>query len=161
MDKNIKDYVIGLLENYADRERKIAVLHFELDHAAQASKNEMLETMALGHGDRSGRMDGRISDKTLYIALNYQNRVDKLNADTKEEIVIELVKLEDEQKRLNYYMSLLEERQAETLRLSYIKKLPQEKAAEALGLSVRTVQTLKAKALSDLVEMYQFVSNLR
>lgn len=160
MDKNIKDYVIGLLENYADHKRKIAVLHFELDHAAQASKDEMLETMALGHGDGSGRMDGRISDKTLYIALNYQNRVEKLNADTKEEIVIELVKLEDEQNRLDYYMSLLEERQAETLRLSYIKKLPQEKVAKTLGLSVRTVQTLKAKALSDLVEMYQFVSNL-
>lgn len=160
MDINTKDYVIGLLESYTDRKRKIAVLHFELDHAAQTSKNEMLETMALGHGDGSGRMDDRISDKTLYIALNYQNRVDKLNADTKEEIVIELVKLEDEQNRLDYYMSLLEERQAETLRLSYIKKLPQEKVAETLGLSVRTVQTLKAKALSDLVEMYQFVSNL-
>ena len=160
MDNDMRAYVVNLLETYQERERKIAVLHFELDHAAQASKNEMLETMALGHGDGSGRMDGRISDKTLYIALNYQNRIDKLNADTKEEIVIELVKLEDKQKRLSYYMSLLEERQAETLRLSYIKKLPQEKVAEALELSVRTVQTLKAKALSDLVEMYQFVSNL-
>ena len=95
MDINTKDYVIGLLESYTDRKRKIAVLHFELDHAAQTSKNEMLETMALGHGDGSGRMDDRISDKTLYIALNYQNRVDKLNADTKEEIVKEALECSD------------------------------------------------------------------
>jgi len=95
MDINTKDYVIGLLESYTDRKRKIAVLHFELDHAAQTSKNEMLETMALGHGDGSGRMDDRISDKTLYIALNYKNRVDKLNADTKEEIVKEALECSD------------------------------------------------------------------
>ena len=121
MDKNIKDYVIGLLENYADHKRKIAVLHFELDHAAQASKDEMLETMALGHGDGSGRMDGRISDKTLYIALNYQSKADKLNADIKEEIVVQLVELEQEQARLEYYTSLLEKRQALVICLAYFE----------------------------------------
>ena len=162
MNSDTKSYVVNLLETYQERKRKIAMLHYELEHPAHTSEAEMISAMALGHGAGSsgGHPEGHISDKTLYIALNYQNRIDKLNADTKEEIVIELVKLEDKQKRLSYYMSLLEERQAETLRLSYIKKLPQEKVAEALELCVRTVQTLKAKALSDLVEMYQFVSNL-
>lgn len=160
MDKNIKDYVVGLLENYTDRERKIAVLHFELDHAARASKNEMLETMALGHGDGSGRMDGRISDKTLYIDFNYQSRIDKLNADTKEEIVKELVELEQEQRRLDFYISLLSERQARVIQLLYMQKLPQGEVEKAMSLSAKTIRKLKNDALDILTEMYGLVADL-
>ena len=45
--------------------------------------DEMIRAMALGHGAGSGggHVEGHISDKTLYIALNYQSKVDKLNAD--------------------------------------------------------------------------------
>lgn len=42
---------------------------------------------------------------------------DKLNADTKEEIVKELVELEQKQKRLNFYISLLSERQTSVIQL--------------------------------------------
>lgn len=161
MNEDTRTYVITLLESSQERERKIALLHFELDNAAQASRNEMLEAMALGHGTGGGHTEGHISDKTLYIALNYQNKADKLNADSKEEIVTELVKLEAEQERLDYYLLLLEERQAEVLRLTYFKKLPQDRVAKAMGLSVRTVQTLKSKALSALTGMYQFVRELQ
>ena len=160
MDINTKDYVIGLLESYTDRKRKIAVLHFELDHAAQASKDEMLETMALGHGDGSGRMDDRISDKTLYIALNYQNRVDKLNADTKEEIVKELVELEQEQRRLDFYISLLSERQAKVIQLLYIQNLPQGEVEKTMSLSAKTVRKLKNDALDTLTGMYGLIADL-
>lgn len=51
MNSDTRTSVIDLLDTYQERQRKIAVLHFELDHTAQTSKNEMLETMALGHGD--------------------------------------------------------------------------------------------------------------
>lgn len=157
-----RTYVVNLLETSQERKRKIALLHYELEHPAQTTEVEMISAMALGHsaGGDSGHTDGHVSDKTLYIALNYQNRADKLNADIKQEIVIQLVELEQEQKRLDYYMSLLEERQVEVLKLSYFKMLPQEEVAKSLGLSVRTIQTLKSKALSTLVEMYQFIENL-
>ena len=48
----------------------------------------------------------------IEISCNYQSKVDKLNADTKEEIVVQLVELEQEQKRLEYYVSLLQKRQS-------------------------------------------------
>lgn len=160
MSTNVKTYVIDLLESWPKRERNIALLHYELDHVMQASQNEMIEAMALGHGDSRGFHDGRVSDKTLYIALNYQNKVDRMNADAKEDVVVQLVKLEQEQKRLEYYLSFLEDRQIEVLRLYYYEKLSKEKVAESMNLSVRTVHTLKSRALAALTEMYQLVMEL-
>ena len=67
--------------------------------------------MALGHGaGGSSHTEGHISDKTLYIALNYQSKVDKLNADTKEEIVVHLVELEQEQKTEEHTSELQSQR---------------------------------------------------
>ena len=149
MDNNMKLRVTHLLETCQERRRKIALLHYELDHSAHASETEIISAMALGHGDGSGggHVDGRISDKTLYIALNYQSKADKLNADIKEEIVVQLVELEQEQARLEYYTSLLEKRQALVICLAYFEGLPWDEVAKKAGVAVRTAHKIKNQAL--------------
>ena len=122
MDNDMRTRVIGLLESSQERKRKIALLHYELDHVAQTSGREMIEAMSLGHGEGGGHTDGHISDKTFYIALNYQIRAEKLNANLKQEIAEQLVELEREQKRLDYYISLLDDRQAKVIEFLYEKK---------------------------------------
>lgn len=161
MNDDMKSYVVSLLETCQERKRKIALLHYELEHPAHMSEAEMISAMALGHGaGRSdGRVEGHISDKTLYIALNYQNKVDKLNADTKEEIVVQLVELEQEQKRLEYYSSLLEKRQNMVISLAYFEGLPWDEVAKAVGVAVRTVHKIKNQALDQLVGMYRFTGH--
>lgn len=160
MNGNVRAHVLDLLESWPERKRNIVLLHYELDHAAQTSKNEMIEAMALSHGDDSGGSKGYISDKTLYIALNYQNKTDTMNAEAKEEIVVQLVELEQEQKRLEHYISLLDDRHAEVLQLTYEKKMPQSEAEKIMGLSAKTIRKLKNEALDALVEMYEFVACL-
>ena len=160
MDRDIRTHVIALLESSQERERKIALLHYELDRVARTSGKEMIEAMALGHGDGGGHTDGHVSDKTLYIALNYQEKADKMNADTKEEIVVQLVELEREQKRLDYYISLLNVRQARVIKLLYKQNLPQGKVEKAMGLSAKTIRKLKNEALDALTEMYEFVADM-
>ena len=162
MDNEVRSYVINLLESCQERKRKIALLHYELEHPAHTSESEMIGAMALGHGSGSsgGHAEGHISDKTLYIALNYQSKVDKLNADTKEEIVVQLVELEREQTRLDYYISLLEERQATVLQLVYIKKLPLEEIASRIGVVLRTVRKIRDRAIDELAQMYEFTRKL-
>ena len=159
MNNDMKAYVINLLETCQERQRKIALLHYELDHPAHTSEAEMINTMALGHGDRSGggHGDGRISDKTLYIALNYQRKANKLNAGIKEEIVVQLVELEQEQARLEYYASLLEKRQALVIRFAYFERLSWDEVAKKVGVAVRTVHKIKDQALNQLAGMYQFI----
>lgn len=157
MDNDMRAYVVNLLESNQERKRKIALLHYELEHPARTSETEMISAMALGHGDAGGGIpDGRISDKTFYIALNYQNRANKLNSDTKKEIVLQLVELEQVQERLEYYTSLLEKRQALVIRLAYFEGLPWDEVAEKAGAVVRTVHKIKNQALTQLAEMYQF-----
>lgn len=161
MNNDIKFYVVNLLETCQERKRKIALLHYELEHPVHMSEAEMISTMALGHGSGSGggHADGHISDKTLYIALNYQNKADKLNTDAKEEIVLQLVNLEQEQARLEYYTSLLEKRQALVVRLAYFEGLPWDEVAKEAGTAVRTIHKIKNQALGQLAEMYRFTGH--
>ena len=163
MDKDMRAYVVNLLETCQERRRKIALLHYELEHPAHTSEAEMISAMALGYGNGSGggHPDGHISDKTLYIALNYQSKVDKLNADTKEEIVVQLVELEQEQKRLDYYISLLNERQAKVIKLTFFEGCAQNDVARKLAIVSRTVRRIKEEAIDKLVEMYSFAETLK
>ena len=52
MDNDMRDHVVYLLESSQERKRKIALLHYELEHSAHTSEDEMISAMALGHGDR-------------------------------------------------------------------------------------------------------------
>lgn len=158
MNDDMKSYVVSLLETCQERKRKIALLHYELEHPAHTSEAEMISAMALGHGSGSngGHTEGHISDKTLYIALNYQSKVDKMNTDTKEEIVVQLVELEQEQARLEYYTSLLEGRHALVIRLAYLEGLSWDEVAKKAGVAVRTVHKIKNQALEQLAKMYRF-----
>lgn len=160
MNNEMRTRVINLLETCPERQRRISLLHYELEHPARLSDTEMIGAMALGHSEGSNHVKGHVSDKTLYIALNYQSRADKINADVKEEIVVQLVELEQEQKRLEYYMSLLAERQVTVLQLIYFKRLPLEEIAAQIGVVLRTVRKIKDRAIDELTEMYNFTDKL-
>ena len=116
--------------------------------------------MSYARQQGGGRPEGHISNKTLYIALNYQEQAERLNTEVFSEISAKLVELEREQSRLEYYMSLLESRQELVLRRSYFERVAQEKVAEELGISVRRVQDIKAQAIENLAEMYDFTAEL-
>jgi len=106
MPDGARAYVIGLLESNRERMQEIALLHYELEHPARVSREEVIGAMSFGHSEGVVRSSGHISNKTLYIALNYQEKAGRMNSETTEEIVERLVNLEHEQERLDYYISL-------------------------------------------------------
>lgn len=106
-------YVLKLLESYNERERKIAVLRYNLEHPTTVSRAEQIEAMNFRHDDSLGHSAGHISNKTLYIALNYEEQAERMNAESAHEIAKELFALECEQRRLTYFIGLLDKRQAE------------------------------------------------
>ena len=161
MTVDTKTYVVGLLESYQKRSKQIDLLHYELSHPARVLENEMIGALALSHGDGEGiRPGGHASDKTLYIALNYQARTGRMNGDTAEEVVGQLVTLEREQKRLNYYVSLLDKREQKVIKLFYFAGMAQDEVAEQLEVSVRHIRSIKGKAIDELVSMYEYVDGL-
>ena len=157
MNTDTKEQVIGLLKAYKENQVKMDVLSYELNHPAHVSPEEQTEAMIYGHGDGDGteRPSGHISDKTLYIALNYQEKTDALNNAVREEIAVQLVKLEQEQKRLTHYVSLLKSRQAEVIELLYFKGLTQKMVEKELGCSAKTVRKLRDDAVAMLFKMYE------
>ena len=160
MNIEMKKWVINLLEGYHKRAQEIALLRYELAHPSQVTENEVIEAMSYARQEESGRPEGHISNKTLYIALNHQEQAERLNAEVSNEISTKLVQLEREQGKLEYYMSLLEPRQELVLRRSYFERFSQEKVAEELGISVRRVQDIKSQAIENLAGMYGFTAEL-
>lgn len=162
MNVETRTYVVGLLESYQKRSKQIELLHYELSHPVHVSGDEMIGmlTFARGDSDGSARPGGHVSDKTLYIALNYQNQVNRVNADSVTEVAELLVNLEREQRRLIYYVSLLDKRQSEILELLYFEGYTQEESAQQLGITTRTVRRIKDSAILKLTEFYCFAGEL-
>lgn len=161
MNTDMKEQVMRLLETYPERERQIALLHYEMQHSAHISPEEMIDGMSLGHGDGMGGSSmGYISNKTMYIALNYQERMDRLNAEAANEIAQRLLELEAEQDRIRYYVSLLEKREAEVLRSFYFEGCSWEDTAKKIGVVLRSVYKIKNKAIDHLVELYTYTTSL-
>ena len=156
MSAEMKNYVLNLLDTYQDRERKIAVLRYELAHPARVTETEQIEAMAYGRGDGLGHTKGRVSNKTLYIALNYEEQAERMNTEATNEIANELFELEQTQKKLMYYIALLDKRQADIVRLVYLDKVPTGEVAEQYGLTYRTIDRIKKASVEGLVEMYAY-----
>lgn len=159
MRAEIKDFVVELLESYNDRERKIAVLRYELEHPMRVSQEEMIGAMNFAHGDGINRAGGKVPDKTLHIALNYRGETEKVNAETTREIARRLTELEQMQERLEYYVALLERRHAEVLRAFYFERRSWDEIAGALGVALRTAHKIRGRAIEELAEMYAFSKN--
>ncbi len=156
MSAEMYNYVENLLKGYPKRERKIAVLQYNLAHPARLSKTEQIEAMTYGRGDSLGQSKGRVSNKTLYIALNYEEQAERMNAEAVSEISGELFELEQTQKRLTYFISLLETRQADIIRLVYFEELPTKEVARQYSLTDRTIDRIKRAAIETLAEMYEY-----
>jgi hypothetical protein len=161
MSTEMSKYVLMLLESYNERARKIAVLRYNLEHPAKVSRSEQIEAMNFGHGDGLDHSAGHISNKTLYIALNYEEQAERMNAESAHEIAKELFALECEQRRLTYFIGLLDKRQAEVIRLVFVDGIPTKEVAASFGLTYRTIDRIKRTAIENLAEMYAYSDQFR
>ena len=98
-NNDTKTAVMEMLHNFRENQLQIKLLHYEMEHPAAITPTETIESLALGHTDGLGGSSGHISNKTLYIALNYQEKTDQANAKVIEEIAIRLNALERQQER--------------------------------------------------------------
>ena len=149
-------FVLQLLESYSRRAQQIELLHYELEHMACITPDEVIDAMSFARGDGSGRAKGHISNKTFYIALNYQEKANQLNQAAADEIASRLMELEQEQNRLKYYVSLLDKRQKEAIQLFYFEGMPWGEVAQKLGIALRTVHKIRVEAIDQLTRMYEF-----
>ena len=115
-----KEKLVSWLKAYPALKRKIRLLQYERTHPSQVSEQEVINGLALSHplsGD--GGQAGHISDKTMRIALSFQNETDRLNYESIWEIDQELSVLTRRLEKLEFYVDQLEKKQAEVIRDYY------------------------------------------
>lgn len=66
------------------------------------------------------------------------------------------LQLERQQKRLVYYVGLLEKRQADIVRFIYMEGLSTKAVADRYALTYRTIDRIKSAAVKNLAEMYAY-----
>lgn len=155
-----RDDIERKLADYLAMERELAVLQFELKHPVLVSEEEVQDAMNYAKGENLGGKKGYIPDRTMYIALNYQQRTEHLNREMAASLTSRLLHLEQETSRLNYYVSLLDRRQDQVVRQSYFERMTNEEIARSMDLAPRTVQYIKKQAIDALTEMYNIISDI-
>lgn len=158
---NFTDYVTSLLQNYRATKRKIEQLRYELEHPAHVTADEMIEAMNFAKGDGESRPSGSVSNKTLYIAMNFQSAADEANAALTHDLVSRLVPLEQEINRLEHYVALLEPRQAEVIRLAYFEGHTWQQISAKTQITTRTLYKIRNQAVEELAGMYALTADLQ
>ena len=152
-----KEKTIALLIAYPKKKRQIEQLRHELADPPRISDNGMIESLAVGSPVIGGGKTGRISDKTMMIAMQYQDVAKKLNTETAAQIKGELQTLVEDTERLELYISLLSKRQALIIQRRYFEGRPWDNIEAELFLSKGTLSVERGKALDALASMYRFI----
>lgn len=144
-----------LLDNYQSDTQTIEVLRDALNRVPCVSAEDMINSMFFAHGEGPGGAIGHISDKTAYIALHYQKKLDSTNSDSSGNLAARLWEMEQARSRLQFFVSLLEIRQKRAIQLYYMEGVSREETAESLGVTVRTFHKIRKQAIERLAQMYE------
>ena len=129
-----------------------------MEHPAHISPSELIGAMSFAKGDGLGTSSGHISDKTLYIAMNYQQKAELLNCEAINDVSKRLMELEQTVDRLHYYLSLLDEKKKTVLHLYYIEHKPWETICQEMSASSKTLRKIREAAIDELTDMYTFTT---
>lgn len=155
---NTRKQVIDFLKSYPELLRKITLLCYEMEHPTNISPDEMISAMSFAKCDgEGGHSTGVVSNKTLYIAMNYQQAAARLNEECSGDLAKELFELERKANKLEYYMRVLPEHEREAIRLYFFEKRTLQEISDTLRISQWTVRKCRDDGVDSLVGKYDFM----
>ena len=161
-DKKIKAQVIEELKQYPILKTKVMLLQYELDHPARITDDEVIDCMSLSRlVSDCIRPSGFISDKTMRIATQFRDKKDRLNQETVMEIAQELHSVEQQLSKLEFYVSQLEEKQAEVIRKYYFEGKTWGELQQEMHLAPRTLLKRIDDGLDALVSIYSYLGQVK
>lgn len=148
-----KDDILKILKGYRDLKKHVLQLEYELAEANPlVNDEEVIVSMALNESSFNDKTKKRAG--TDNIALSYAKTVDEINMRHKQSLEDELTILKRKKERLEYYISLLDRRQADVLTLIYFDGLTFNQAADKLFISSSALKSARTSGIKKLVEMY-------
>ena len=125
------------------------------------SSQEVISGLALAHPISEGPgAAGHISNKTMQIALNFQEETDRLNYATVMEIDQELAILRSRIEKLEFYVAQLDKRQAEVIRKYYFEEKTWPELQKEMHASSRTLVKRRDDGLTALMAMGQYMEGV-
>lgn len=97
----------------------------------------------------------------LHYELSHPARVSENEMIGADKVVEQLVELEREQERLNYYVSLFEGRHKKVIQMFCFEWKTPDEVAKTFQVTIRYAHFIKSKAINELVAMYEYVGALR
>jgi DNA-directed RNA polymerase specialized sigma subunit len=158
-----KSRIIALLKSYPSMKRQIEQLRFEAEHPSLINDKELIESLALA-GAKLGEVgapSSQPSNRTMAIAMRYQDIKQNMNSSITTEIMAELRLLETEVKRLEHYTSLLPPLRASVIRLMYFEQKSWAETEAEINLSKTSITNLRKEAVKELVSMYSYIGGLK
>lgn len=158
----LRKQVIADLKEYPNLKRKLALLQFECSHPPKVTGDDVIGGMALSRPIDDGiRHAGYISDKTMRIAMEYQDRQNYLNHETMREIVEEMTEVEAALQKLEFYVSQLEPKQAEVIRAHYFEGITWAELQKRMHVTSRALLKRRGAAIEELASMYLYLGRMK
>jgi len=99
--------------------------------------------------------------KTMRIATQFRDKKDRLNQETIMEIAQELYTVEQQISKLEFYVSQLEEKQAEVIRKYYFEGKTWGELQREMHLAPRTLLKRRDDGLDALVSIYSYIGQVK
>ena len=162
-DKNIKvtfEEMASILKNFNKLKLKEKQLEFEISNykTISLSNEDMIETMMFNNNIGERIKSSNKSDMTAMIALSYADNVKKLNLKQKKELEFELKYLQEQIRRIEFYISILNSEHASVLNDLYIECLTIEETAAKESISITSVKNNRRAGIKNLVEMFNSIT---
>ena len=156
-----REDIENLLKNYRGWKKKITLLEFERNNPSRATELEVLGGLALARPLIEGAgLSGHISDKTMQIALSFRDKTERMNCGTLLDIDQELEILQTRIDKLDFYVSQLDEKQAEVIRGHYFEGKSWAHLQKKLHISSRTLSNRRNGGLDALIAMGEYLEKV-
>ena len=151
--------IAGMLRDYKNLKRKALLLEFEIKCAENLpiSDNDIIESMTFDSQLGEKVKGGQISDKTANTAMSYGIKKHKMKLKHESDLKNDLNSINIELERMEYYISLLDERHSSVLKSLYMDGLTFTETACKRHLSVSAIQKLRKVGIEKLVDMYNLL----
>ena len=158
MPKNMQEYVLTLLENYAQKSKEISLMRYELQHTKPITPEEVIEIMSLNRRQTCDETD--FPHDVAGIAACFREVTAKINYDLAEEIAAHYITLLRERDRLLHYVSLLNAKQQTVIKEHYFFQKSWTEIAKAMEITRRTVYKIRREAIEELAKLYAFAEDI-
>ena len=155
--EKLKQQIEQLLNKYTEMKTELKMLQYELQQLTTTLPAETIEAKVFAHSNQEWTPGTHISDKTADIVVEHVSGQQDARYHTLNALIQHL---SSDLHRLEYYISLLPEKESEIIRFFYLDKLQWSEITGKLSVTQRTLERRKKSGLDKLIHYYALLDSL-